>query len=344
MAKARDLYTGIMDAGNLIEAAYRAARGKYARENVVAWMRDLADNLSLIRTRLEDQTWRPSAYKQFFIRSPKQRVISAAPFADRVVHHAVCQIILPILEKSLVPQTCSNRIVYGTHHAVDLCQRYLRRFDWYLKCDIKQFFPSIDHAILKALIRKRIACRDTLALIDSLIDSGGGMDDVTGRRVGLPLGNLTSQHFANLFLSPLDHFVIQRLHARGYVRYVDDFVIFGNSPAHLAEMRDKVQAYLETLNLSIHTTRALPRPEKDGITFLGYRVFREYRRVTRDNVIRARRRIRLRYRQYHDGLIDTRQLKSSLFAWVGHARQADAWPIIRRLLAGKMHTKSHCRV
>ena len=335
MAKARDLYGCIIDTTNLIEAAYQAARGKYGRENVVAWMRDLMDNISRIRTRLEERTWRPAPYKHFTIRFPKQRIISAAPFADRVVHHAVCQIVLPVLEKSLVPQTCANRVGYGTHHAVDLCQRYLRRYDWYIKCDIRQFFPSIDHELLKNLIRKRIACRETLGLLDALIDSGGTKDSVTGGQTGLPLGNLTSQHFANLFLSPLDHFVLHRLGVRGYVRYVDDFVIFGDSPALLLKICQDVQVFLARLQLTIHINRALPRPAGDGLSFLGYRVFRECRRVSRENVIRARRRIRLRYRHYQTGQLDAQALKSSLFAWVGHARQADAWSLIRTMLSGR---------
>ena len=336
MAKARDIFDGITDPVNLVEAAYAAARGKYKRENVIAFMRDLMDNTAILRQRLDSGCWQPAPYREFAIRHPKPRTISAAPFADRVVHHALCRVILPVLEKTLVSQTCANRVGYGTHHAVDLCQRYLRRYDWYIKCDIRKFFPSIDHELLKGLVRRRIACPRTLVLVDSIIDSArqdGSLQ--SARRCGLPLGNLTSQHLANLFLSPLDHFVIQKLKVRGYVRYVDDFLVFGDTPESLNRMREEIVAFLARWRLLLHEERAHPRPEQDGITFLGYRVFRDRRRVTRDNVIRARRRIRFRYGQFQSGLLDVRRLKSSLFAWMGHAKNANAWRVARRILAGR---------
>jgi len=157
-------------------------------------------------------------------------MISAAPFRDRVVHHALMNVVQPVLERCLIHDTYANRIGKGTHKAIHQYQHFLRQYKYVLKCDIKKYFPSIDHEILKNLFRRFIADQDTLWLMDAVVDHSNAQIEVLDylegddlftpleRRKGLPIGNLTSQIFANIFLNPFDHFVKEVLHCRAYLR------------------------------------------------------------------------------------------------------------------------------
>jgi retron-type reverse transcriptase len=241
----KNLFPKIVTFENLLQAFHKAARGKRERIYVIDFADDLEGNLLRLQSRLLNQTYQPGRYSTFRIYFPKPRLISAAPFPDRVVHHALMNISGPLLEKSFIYDSYANRLDKGTHRAIRRYQSFLREYDYVLKCDIKKYFPSIDHAILKSLIRKRIADPDVLWLIDSIIDRSNKQeyeydyfpgDDLFApleRRKGLPIGNLTSQFFANLYLNPLDHFIKQTLRCPAYLRYVDDFALFSNSRRQL---------------------------------------------------------------------------------------------------------------
>jgi retron-type reverse transcriptase len=190
------------------------------------------------------------------VRESKPRLISAAPFRDRVVHHALCSVISPIFERSFIANTFASLEGRGTHRAVANYEGLRDRFRHVLRCDIYRYFPAIDHDVLKRDLRRRIACPDTLWLCDTLIDGSNLQEPVDcyfpdddlftpyARRRGLPIGNLTSQLFGNVYLNPLDHYVTEILRAP-YLRYLDDFALFADDQQTLTDWRTRIAAFLE---------------------------------------------------------------------------------------------------
>ncbi|MDZ7292935.1 MAG: RNA-directed DNA polymerase [candidate division KSB1 bacterium] len=264
-------------------------------------------------------------------------MISAAPFRDRVVHHALMNVIGPILERSLVFDTYANRMGKGTRKAIRRFQQYMQQYRFVLKCDIKKYFPSIDHEILKLLIRTCIRDPQVLWLIDTIIDHSNEQVEVLDhfpgddlftplqRRKGLPIGNLTSQNFANYYLSPLDHFVKEVLHCLAYLRYVDDFVLFSNDKTQLQTWLIEIMRFLEPYRLKLNLNRCAIYPSSVGGRFLGQVVFPTHRRLTGENV----RKFRSRLRQWQKH--PPENIKQRVASWLGHARQANTQALIRTL-------------
>ncbi|MGB8700220.1 MAG: reverse transcriptase domain-containing protein, partial [Thermosynechococcaceae cyanobacterium] len=164
------LWDDIVAYENLWSAAQKAQRGKRYRDNVLAFNFNIEKELLILQDELETQTYCPGAYKSFYILEPKPRLISAAPYRDRVVHHALCTVIIPIFERTFIPDSYANRVGYGTHRALRRFTQHLRSSRYVLQCDIRKYFPSIDHEILKRIIQTKIKCPQTLWLIDTLID------------------------------------------------------------------------------------------------------------------------------------------------------------------------------
>jgi len=334
MKRAKNLFGSVVAFDNMLAAVKRAAKGKREQEPVLRFFCHLEDNLWRIIEELHNKTWQPGPYSTFSIYSPKPRMISAAPFRDRVVHHALIAVVGPLLERTFLFDTYANREGKGTHKAISRYQKYLWRFRFAMKCDIRKFFPSIDHLILESLLRRKIACPETLWLIDAIIDNSNvqeehvryfpGDDLFTPfeRRRGLPIGNLTSQFFANYYLNFLDHHVKEVLKCKGYLRYVDDFVLFADSKTELWEWRLAIETYLQQFRLVLNPRRTEVYPASEGKCFLGQRVFRTHRLLPSANVRKAKRRVRaVCSMDYQAG-------KQRLAGWLGHARQADT----RRLL------------
>ncbi|HAD10942.1 MAG TPA: RNA-dependent DNA polymerase, partial [Saprospirales bacterium] len=238
MKRLGGLFESIITFDNLLLAFYKARKGKRSNQNVAAFEANLEWELLRLAEELRTDTYQPGAYRTFLIHDPKQRMISAAPFRDRVVHHALCNIIEPIFEPTLITHTYANRKGKGIHAGIRYCQECVRKYSYVLKSDIKKYCPGIDHDILIKIIARKIKCTRTLLLIDRIIDNsnpqeivldyfpGDNLFTTSQRRKGLPMGNLTSQFFANLYLSPLDHFIKEELQMEGYARYVDDLIIF----------------------------------------------------------------------------------------------------------------------
>ena len=248
MKREGNLWQGMIAFKSLLLAAHAAARGKRFKPCVARFVFDLERQLLRLQEELASKTYRPGPYRTFTIYEGKTRQISAAPFRDRVVHHALTGILEPIFERSFVFDSYACRKGKGTHAAVDRCQQFARRYRYVLKADVRKFFPSIDHQILKTLVARRIKDPDVLWLVGLIIDHsnppgpplmwfpGDDLFTPTERRRGLPLGNQTSQFFANVYLDPLDHFVCDRL-GSSYVRYVDDFLVFADDKRRLGEVR-----------------------------------------------------------------------------------------------------------
>ena len=345
-------YTQIYTWDNLWKAWRYAARGKRGLPPAAAFEYRLADNLLDLEDELRAQTYTPGPYSSFFIHEPKRRLISAAPFRDRVVHHALCNVIEPLFERSFIHDSYANRVGRGTHRALDRCQAFARRFRYALQCDVRQFFPSIDHAILRQTLSRKLHDPDLLWLIDRILASGVGVlseqydmvyfagDDLfaVNRPRGLPIGNLTSQFWANCYLNPFDHFIKRQLRCckqrGGYLRYVDDFLLFGDSRAELWECKQAIVRRMGQLRLTIHETRAQVRPVSEGIPFLGFLVYPERRRLKRRNGVAFGRRFRWLARQYAAGRAPLEQVNASVQGWVNHARYGNTVGLRASLLGG----------
>lgn len=337
------LFEEICSFENLLGAARRAERGKRMQDTIGRFRTDLEAELVGLRRELMDQTYAPGPYRETIITRPKRRMISAAPFRDRVAHHAVCHVVMPLFERKMIFDLYSNRAGKGTHAAIRRAQEYCGQFEYVLKCDVRKFFPSMDHAVLKASIRQTIACRDTLRLLDTIIDGsnrqepvcslfpGDDLEAAAERRVGLPIGNLTSQWFGGVYLTAFDHWVKETLRCPGYVRYVDDFLLFADDRAQLAEWRGAVVRQLEEQRLHLNERKSRSFPTRDGVTFLGQRVWPGRRRLCRQNVADARRRLRWNVRQYKDGNLSKDALLCRWNSWRGHAGQADCSALIEKI-------------
>jgi RNA-directed DNA polymerase len=364
------MYQQLHSFENLLLAYRKASKGKRGHPNVAAFEYRLEDNLLQLQRELMEQTYQPGEYQSFYIHDPKKRLISAAPFRDRVVHHALCNLIEPIFEKSFIFDSYANRIGKGTHKALDRATRYARRFQYVLTCDIRQYFPSIDHEILRNVIgislRAHFAKQspsesgdcfsktrndtDVMWLVDKILQSGVGVlaeeyqmvyfpndDPSTGsgqglfavnRPRGLPIGNLTSQFWANCYLNPFDHFVKKELRCKGYVRYVDDFLLFSNDKMELKDWREKIINRLMDFRLTLHEQKAQTRPVAEGIPFLGFLIFPTHRKLKRRKGIAFQRK----YKQMLHNQIPRTQITASVQGWVNHVRYANTWGLRQSLL------------
>src|SRR5262245_48434567 len=252
MKRVGHLWDRLVRFANLLRAAEKACLGKRFRPDVARFHFDLERELWQLHDELTKKTYRPGPYRTFVIREPKLRQISAAPYRDRIVHHALTQVLEPIFERFFLPDSYACRPGKGTHAAVRRCQQFARRFRYVRKADVQKFFPSLDHQVLKGLLARKIKDPDVLWLAGRIIDHSNPQEEVSlwfpgdelftpgERRRGLPIGNQTSQFFANVFLDPLDHFVKDNLGAGGYVRYCDDFLVFADDKGFLADDRRQV--------------------------------------------------------------------------------------------------------
>ena len=343
MKRLGGLWPAITAFDNLLLAYRKARRGKADRPAVSRFGLDLERELLLLQRQLREHSYRPGGYRLFTIYERKPRQIAAAPFRDRVVHHALMNIIEPPLDRRFIHHSYACRRGKGVHQAVDRFQRWARRYPYVLKLDVQRYFPSIDHRLLKARLRRVIKDPDCLWLLGQIIDSAPppteaaapfpGDDLLTPleRPAGLPIGNLTSQFFANLYLDRLDHALTEQMGCRAYLRYVDDFAVLHDDKVWLAELRARIEALLAEQRLRLHPRKRQVMRCRDGVDFLGYRVFPDFRRLRNDNGQRFARRLRGFAAAYAEGRMDWRDFDPSVQAWIGHARHGDTLGLRRRL-------------
>jgi len=332
---------------NLVLAYRKAAKGKRGDPPAAAFEYHLEYNLLSLQQELKDQVYQPGSYRSFFIHEPKRRLISAAPFRDRVVHHALCNLIEPLYERSFIADSYANRRGKGTHRALDRAQEFSRKHRYVLQCDLRQFFPSIDHAILTCILNKKIPDLRVLWLCRQIISSGAGVlseefemrwfrgDDLLAakRPRGLPIGNLTSQFWANMYLDSFDHFVKRELRCKAYVRYVDDFLLFADDKDILWSWKFSIEQRLAILRLTIHPG-AHPRPVTEGIPFLGFMIFPHRRRLKRRKGIHFQRKLRQLIAGYRAGKILLEHLNASVQSWANHARYGNTTGL-RKAIIGR---------
>lgn len=317
------LYRQIADFDNLLSAYCKARRGhRYTRE-VLRFSANLEEELIALHNELTWQTYRTGDYRNFMVFEPKQRQISALPFRDRVAHHAICNIIEPLFEKKFIKDSYGCRVDRGTHAGSDRLQQFLRiaQRNWpqvyCMKLDISRFFPSVDRESLKRVLLRTIRCRDTLKLLDSIIDHGP--------ETGIPIGNLTSQLFANIYLDQLDHFCKEVLRLKYYVRYMDDVIVLHHDKRHLHGCMNLIRNYLETeLQLNLNPKSGI-FPATSGVDFLGYKTWATHRKLRKRFLKGIRRKLCRKQPQ---------RLAASVASWIGHAKRINAQQAVINILKG----------
>jgi RNA-directed DNA polymerase len=249
---------------NLVLATWKAARGKHDRPAVARFLADLDGHLTRLSRSILDGTAPQGRFREFVIHDPKRRTIHAACFADRVLHHAILNLTEAAFERALVASSFACRPGKGVHAAIADVQRHLRRFGWCVQVDVDGYFPSIDHARLRALLARRFKGAGFLALLDCIVAAGGGVT-VPGR--GLPIGALTSQHFANAFLDRADRFLLEtcRTQVRAHVRYMDDIVWWCDTPEDAQQTLAALRVFMANeLGLTLKPQAAI-RPSAQGL-------------------------------------------------------------------------------
>ena len=347
MAKTyKHLYDNIYHPLNLWAAYKQAAKGKRYKTPVASFEYDLEKHLLDIENELQDESYQPSGYHSFIIQKPKRRLINAAPFRDRVVHHALMNVIEPLFERQFIFDSYANRVGKGTHKALDRTTHYLRRYQYVMHLDIRQFFPAIDHEILLSILSKTIRDEKVMSLARKIISSGAGVqaseyDQVffsgdtlfsANRPRGLPIGNLTSQNWANLYLNELDQYVKRELKCLAYLRYVDDFLLFSNDKKTLRIWRGEIISFLEKLRLIIHENKAQSRPSHTGVSFLGFQVFPEHRRLKPANGYAYQRKLRRMVKLLRAEKITEKDFQMRLQSWINHAGYGDTFGLRKSLL------------
>lgn len=349
------LFERMVSFENLLAAAHAARRGKRSKPSVAQFDFDLERELVTLQQELRSGTYRPGPYHTFTIREPKTRLISAAPYRDRVVHHALCRIIEPIFDRTFIKDTYACRVGKGTHLAVDEFSRHARRFRYVLKCDIAKYFPSIDHEILVSLLERKIRDPQVLWLMRLIVAASNEQEFVCrhfegddlfsplARRRGIPIGNLTSQFFANVYLNGFDHFVKEHLRCEAYLRYCDDFVVFAQDKRSLWAVKQAMDNYLAGLRLMLHPRKCQVIPTSVGVDFLGYRIFPSHRRLRATTAKRAIRRLRAKVWACAQGILPVDRWCQSWASLLGHAQHADTYGL-RRVVAQDLAMRWGSRV
>ncbi|MBT7307329.1 MAG: RNA-dependent DNA polymerase [Gammaproteobacteria bacterium] len=336
MRRIGNLWPRLLTFENLL-LAYRKARcGKKQRKSVAYFTLNLERELLQLQRELGEGSYQPGEYRLFTIYERKPRNIAAAPFRDRVVHHALMNVIEPPLDRTFIYDSYACRKGKGVHAAVARYQKWAERYGYVLQMDVAQYFSSIDHRILKQKLRRRIKDKNILSLCDQIIDTGPqqpadgriyfpGDDLLTPieRPRGIPIGNLTSQILANLYLDELDHAIKEQFRIAAYLRYVDDLAILDDDKGRLHELREWVRERLVTDRLVLHPRKSHITPVGVGIDFLGYHLFPQRRLLRNDNGHRFVRKLRGFARGYAARILDWGDFNPSVQSWIGHAQHAD---------------------
>jgi RNA-directed DNA polymerase len=324
-----NLWPQVIGFNNLLQAYYQARKGKQNRDAVASFGLELEAELFQLQQELLEGTYRPGQYRQFVIRERKPRLISAAPFRDRVVHHALMNVLAPVLEKRFYHHSYACRPGKGVHKAVDQYQHWAQRYTYVMKVDVARYFPSIHHEVLRGQLECIVKCRPTLALLEAIIDNGPA--EVPG--VGLPIGNLTSQYFANLYLNDIDYWLKQELGVPAYLRYVDDLVLLADSKACLWGYRDQLHKQLVELGLSLHPSKQQVMLTHERVDMLGYNASRERRWLRNDNGYRFQRKYKKLLLGLQQGHITFAEVQSRVASWIGHAQHGETQGLRQRLFS-----------
>lgn len=335
----KNLYNEIISTENLFLAWEEFSRGKRSKGDVQEFEFDLEKNIFEIHRQLKCGVYKHGAYQSFYITDPKQRHIHKAQVCDRVIHHALYRNLYPLYDPTFIPTSFSCRNNKGTHKGVLWLQKVTRKVSqnytrqcYVLKCDIRKFFESIDHDVLLQILDKRIKDKDLMSVLENIVYSFNSSQSNLFEKKGIPLGNLTSQLFANIYMNEFDQFIKHELKVKYYARYTDDFVIVSDSEEYLSSLIQHISDFLDTrLRLELHPNKVAIHKLHNGIDFLGY-VVRPYHKLIRTKTKnRIVRKFEEQVRLYRSGEIDEENLNASLQSYLGVLSHADAYKIEQEL-------------
>lgn len=330
-----DIFGEIISLGNLFSAWREFKKGKTKRFDVQEFEFSLEDNLFLLHQELNSRIYEHSDYTPFYITDPKLRYIYKACVKDRVVHQAIFRILYSIFDKNFIYDSFSCRVNKGTHRAVNRLKEFCDKLSknnsrniFVLKCDIKKFFDSVDQEILTEAIKNKTSDQDFIWLIEKIIKSYKKEEDR-----GIPLGNVTSQLFANVYLNELDQFIKHKLKIEYYIRYCDDFVILEENKSDLFLIAEKINEFLNnSLSLSLHSDKIVIRKYRQGIDFLGYVVL-PYHKVLRTRTKRrVLKKIIKRKEQFEQKLVSGKSFNQSVQSYLGILNHCNDYNFKKKIL------------
>ncbi len=296
---------------NLLSAYRSACRGDDRKIKSAEFFFGLEYNISDLKADLEAGRWKPGRYKRFRIHDPKERLITSAPFQDRVVHHALINCLEPVYEKRFYFHSYATRKGKGTHRAVLAAQKFLRAEEFYFKSDIQKYFETVDSSILLRILCRKIKDAGILKLTEQILYH----ENDQGR--GMPIGNLTSQFLANVYLNELDVFIKEKLRIRHYIRYMDDFVLF-DEKMKLREAAKLIEEFIESeLRLKLNKKSTFFNKRENGLSFLGKRIYPAVIRIRQENLKRSIRKLKLRKYEFENNVISEERFASSLNSFLG---------------------------
>ncbi|MDP3899948.1 MAG: reverse transcriptase/maturase family protein [bacterium] len=321
---------------NLLSAWREFILGKKKRRDAQEFSLNLMDNIFSLHSDLINHTYNHGGYQAFKINDPKPRDIHKASVRDRLLHHAIYRILYPFFDKIFIADSYSCRVSKGTHKAVNKFREFARKASknntrtcWALKCDIRKFFANIDHSILLNLLKEYIPDENIILLLKNVI---GSFSPEKERAVGLPLGNLTSQLFVNIYMNKFDQFIKHKLKAKYYIRYADDFIIFSENKKWLKEQVLLIKEFLRReLKLELHPNKIFIKTVASGIDFLGMVNFSDYRVLRTKIKRRMLKKINGRYDELQNKTISAESFKQSLQSYLGMLKHCHGHKIERRM-------------
>ena len=334
----RNLFTKMVSMENLLKAWDKFKKEKREKIDVQIFEYHLEDNLFRLHRDLIHKRYRHGNYIGFYIRDPKVRHIHKAEVRDRIIHHLVFQSLNPIFEPTFIPDSYSCRKEKGTHRAVKRLRMFARKINqtygscFILKCDIKKFFPTIDHQILLDIISRRIKDKDVLWLVRIIIESFSSEFSKNGEAKGAPIGNLTSQLFANIYLNELDQFIKHKLKIPYYIRYTDDFLIVHQDRDFLLKIKGEIEKFLtRKLKVLLHPDKVHIRKYKQGIDYLGYVTLPKARVLRTKMKRRIFSKLKQRVQQFKDGEIKEETILQSFNSYLGVLSHANSYGLEQEL-------------
>lgn len=327
------IYKKIYYFQNLHAAYLKARRCKRYRQEVLKFTANLEENLIAIQNELIWKLYKPLPFRDFYVFDPKERLIQAPAFRDRIIHHALCNLIEPLFDKKFIYDSYACRAYKGTHRAIMRAQKFMQKAKrehgnfYILKADISKYFPSINHAILKNIIRRTIACKDTLWLIDLIIDNKSEQE------CGLPIGALTSQLFANIYLNEFDHFMKEELSVKFYIRYMDDFIILHQSKDYLKHLLKEAELFLGCRLFLTLNRKTQIFPYKHGLDFCGYRIWTTHILPRKRNIKKAKKMLRKLSNKYKNGLADIDYIRPRLMSFLGYMKHCNGYNTLKYMLS-----------
>lgn len=321
----KNIFEEIISLENLFSAWDKFRSDKQKKRDVQNFERKLEENIFNLRRDLKHKKYKHGNYVSFYIQDPKQRLIHKATVRDRLLHHAIFAVLNPIFEPTFISDSFSCRVDKGTHRAIDVLEKRIRQISannfktcFILKGDIKKFFETIDHTILLNIIGKRIKDNNAIWLLEEIIGSFSSKYSAVFEEKGLPVGNLTSQLFANIYLNELDQFIKHKLRIKNYIRYTNDFVIVAEEKTYLENIIFPIRSFLtKELKLELHPKKISVRRAHQGTDFLGYILLPNHRLLRKKTRRRIFKKLEQRIGEYKDGLIGEQTLEQSLQSYLG---------------------------